>query len=73
MLGPQVFYAYFRPFGLPIGGFFADYQHQIDVADGTDVNLSLIDLFVLETWRKKTIWMLLDPQILIDHENNIVW
>ena len=73
MLGPQVFYAYFRPFSLPIDGFFPGYQHQIDVADGTDVNLSLIDLFVLKTCRKKTIWMLLDPQIIIDHENNIVW
>ncbi|UCC31788.1 MAG: hypothetical protein JSU86_05825 [Phycisphaerales bacterium] len=68
-LGPQIFLGFFRPFGLPIDGFFPGYQHKFDV-DGNDVHQSVIDLYVLKTWKNKTLWMLLDPQIILDYENN---
>ena len=67
-LGPQIFLGFFRPFGLPIDGFFPGYQHQFDV-DGNDVHQSVIDLYVLKTWNK-TMWLLADPQIILDYENN---
>ncbi len=68
-LGPQIFLAFFRPFGLPIDGFFPGYQHKFDV-DGNDVHQSVIDLYVLKTWKNKTRWLLADPQIILDYENN---
>lgn len=68
-LGPQIFLAFFRPFGLPIDGFFPGYQHKFEV-DGNDVHQSVIDLYILKTWNNKTQWMLLDPQIILDYENN---
>ena len=68
VLGPQAFVAFFRPFGLPFD-FFPGYQHKFSVG-GNDVHQGLIDLFVLKTWRTKTRWLLLDPQIVLDYEND---
>ncbi len=72
-LGPQVFLIKFAPFGLPGTLFAPAYQHVFHVAgdgDRADINRSLIDLFILWTASDKKTWVLLDPQIVIDHEND---
>ena len=68
-LGPQVFLVFFKPFGLDLDLFAPAYQHKFSVG-GNDVSQSLIDLFVLKTSEDKTLWALVDPQIVIDHESN---
>jgi hypothetical protein len=68
-LGPQIFAVFFKPFGLNLDLFAPAYQHKFDV-DGNDVNQGLIDLFILKTSADKTLWLLLDPQIVLDYENN---
>ncbi len=68
-LGPQAFLVLFKPFGLDLDLFAPAYQHKFSV-DGNDVNQSLIDLFILKTSQDKTLWVLVDPQIVIDHEAN---
>lgn len=68
-LGPQVFLVFFKPFGLDIDLFAPAYQHKFSI-DGNDVNQSLIDLFVLKTSEDKTLWVLVDPAFVIDHEAN---
>lgn len=67
-LGPQVFVVFFKPF-LDLTLFAPAYQHIFDI-DGNTVNQSLIDLFFLQTSEDKTIWVLVDPQIILDYENN---
>jgi len=69
ILGPQAFVAFFRPFGLPFD-IFPGYQHKFSIG-GNDVHQGLIDLFVLKTWRNQTRWVLLDPQIILDYENDV--
>lgn len=68
-LGPQIFLVFFKPFGLDIDLFAPAYQHKFSI-DGNDVNQSLIDLFVLKTSEDKTLWALVNPVFVIDHEAN---
>jgi hypothetical protein len=49
------------------------YQHTISVdeADGRDeVNQGLIDLFLVKTWNANKYWGYVDPQIILDYEQN---
>lgn len=68
-LGPQIFLVFFKPFGLDIDLFAPAYQHKFSI-DGNDVNQSLIDLFMLKTSEDKTLWVLVNPVFVIDHEAN---
>ncbi len=72
-LGPQVFAVFFKPFG----GFFdliaPAYQHKISVYEESGVNnvhQGLIDLFLLKTFGNKKQWALINPQAIIDYEND---
>jgi hypothetical protein len=73
-LGPQVFLALFAPFGIKGTLFVPAYQHKfsVDEADGrSKVRQGLIDLFILAQSKDKQRWALLDPQIILDYEQNI--
>ena len=71
--GPQVFGVFFKP----LGGFWdliaPAYQHKFSVyeEDGAgDVHQGLIDLFFLKLSGDKKRWVLLDPQGVLDYEND---
>jgi hypothetical protein len=70
-LAPQVFAVF--PNLLGPGSLFAPgYQYVFDVAgDGPDVSRSQIDLYFVWMLAKGKNWLLVDPQILIDHKNSI--
>lgn len=72
-LGPQVFAVFFKPFGGLIDLFAPAYQHKfsVDEDDGrSDVHQGLIDIFLLKMSADKQRWALLDPQIVLDYEND---
>ena len=72
ILGPQIFLAWFKRFGWDLIA--PGYQHQFSVyeEDGAnDVHRSLIDLFFLKLLgSKKQQWLLLNPQGLLNYEND---
>ena len=73
-LGPQVFLAFFAPFGIKGALFAPAYQHKFSVAedDGrSKIQQGLIDLFILKQSKDKQQWALLDPQIILDYEQNL--
>lgn len=72
-LGPQLFAVFFKPFG----GFFdliaPAYQHKFSVYEESgfnNVHQGLIDLFLLKTFGNKKKWALINPQAVIDYEND---
>jgi hypothetical protein len=69
-LAPFIFGAYFNPLGK--GSIFVPgYQHffSIDVDDGReDVNYGLIDMFLVKTFNDNQFWTYIDPQIILDYE-----
>lgn len=68
-LGPQVFAVFFKP---PGGGALVApaYQHVLSI-DGKDVNRSQLDLFYLYKFKDKWFnWALINPQAVIDYEND---
>ncbi len=72
-VAPLIFLPYFNPFG-PGSIFVPGYQHKISVDedDGrSKVNEGLIDLFMVKTWGGNQFWGFIDPQILLDYENDI--
>jgi hypothetical protein len=69
ILGPQVFAVFFKP---PGGGALVApaYQHVFSVG-GKDVNRTQLDVFYLYTCKDKFFnWALLNPQGIIDYEND---
>ena len=72
IVAPLLFYAYFNPFG-PGSIIVPGYQHKfgIDEDDGREVNEGLIDIFMVKTWGGNQFWGFIDPQILLDYENDI--
>lgn len=70
VLGPQIFFAKFNPFGIPKSGIFPGYQHAFSVGGNDDVNESRFDLFVLKQWPEQQMYMLLNPQYVVDWEND---
>ena len=63
----------FNP-GLGMTLFAPAYQYAFDIAGDDlipEVSRSLIDLFALWTAEDKSWWALVDPQIVIDHENDV--
>ena len=72
-VAPLVFLGFFNPFG-PGTVFFPGYQHtySIDEDDGRSrVHQGLIDLFLVKTWGDNQFWGYIDPQIILDYENDI--
>ncbi len=71
-LGPQIFGVKFAPFGIK-GSLIAPAVQQVfSVAgedDRTDVNKTQIDVFILKQSDDKRKYVLLDPQYIIDWEN----
>jgi hypothetical protein len=72
-VGPLVFYAFFNPIGK--GSIFAPgYQHKfsIDEDSGRDkVHEGLIDMFLVKTFSGNKYWGFIDPQVLLDYENEV--
>ncbi len=72
--GPQVFLGWFAPFGIKGTMFAPGYQHvfSVDTEEGrSDIHQSIIDLYVLWISQNKQYWALLDPQIVIDWEEEV--
>ncbi len=80
VLGPQVFYAYFygkNPIPIPGykgGGLFApgiQYRFSVDEdSDRQEVEAIAIDINYLAMAESRTRWLFVNPQILLDQENN---
>lgn len=71
-LGPLVFLPFFNPVG-PGSIFVPGYQHKFSVseADGrSQVHQGLIDLFLVKTFAGNQFWGYIDPQIVLDYEND---
>jgi hypothetical protein len=72
-VAPLVFLAYFNPIGkgsILVPG----YQHKFSIDEDkgrSDVHQGLIDLFLVKTWGGNQFWGFIDPQILLDYENDI--
>ena len=72
-LGPQVFAVFFKPFGGMFDLISPAYQHKfsVDEDDGrSDVHQGLIDIYFLKTSKDKQRWALIDPQGVLDYEND---
>jgi hypothetical protein len=71
-VAPFVFLAFFNPFGagsLLVPGFQQTWSVDED-AGRSKVNYSLIDLFMVKTFDSNQYWGYIDPQIILDYENN---
>jgi hypothetical protein len=71
--GPQVFVAFFKPFGLKRMLFAPGYQHQfsVDEEEGrSKVHKGVIDLYVVWQSQDRQFWALFDPQIILDYEED---
>jgi hypothetical protein len=71
-VAPFVFWGYFNPVG-PGSIFVPGYQHTYSVSekDGrSQVNSGLIDMFLVKTFKENKYWAYVDPQILLDYEND---
>jgi hypothetical protein len=69
--GPQVFAVFFEPFGLKGTLFAPAYQHKFSVDEDegrSDIHQGLIDIFLLWGSSDKQYWALVDPQIVLDYE-----
>ncbi len=72
-LGPQVFVVKFAPFGIKGSLIAPAVQQVISIAgegDRADVNRTQMDLFVLKQSDDKKTYVLLDPQYVLDWEND---
>jgi len=72
-LGPQVFGVFFLPFGISnsIIAPAVQYKFDVDKEDGTaDVEQILFDVFFLKTSADKKYWALINPQFVLDQEND---
>jgi hypothetical protein len=71
-VAPLIFLGFFNPIG-PGSVLFPGYQHtfSIDEDDGRSrVNSGLIDLFLVQTFKENKYWAYVDPQIILDYEND---
>jgi hypothetical protein len=72
-IGPQVFAVFFEPFGLKGTLFAPAYQHKFSVDEDegrSKVHQGLIDIFLLWGSSDKQYWALVDPQIILDYEED---
>jgi hypothetical protein len=70
-LGPQVFFGF--PGILGSGSLFVPgYQYVFDIAgDGDKIRRSQIDVYFVWLLSQGKNWLIVDPQIIVDHENSI--
>ncbi|MHC4643452.1 MAG: hypothetical protein ACYS32_17560 [Planctomycetota bacterium] len=71
--GPQVFGVFFAPFGIKGTLIAPAYQHKFSVDEDegrSEVNQGLIDIFLLWGSSDKQYWALVDPQIILDYEED---
>lgn len=71
-LGPQAFLVFFQPFGIKGALLAPAYQYVFDIAgddDRTDISRSGIDLFFVWLAADKKHWAVINPTVIIDHEN----
>jgi hypothetical protein len=71
--GPQVFAVFFAPLGIKGTLLAPAYQHKFSVDEDEgrrEVHQGLIDIFLLWASSDKQYWALLDPQIVLDYEEN---
>jgi hypothetical protein len=71
--GPQAFAVFFAPFGIKGTLFAPAYQHKFSIAEDegrSEIHQGLIDLFVLWISPARQYWALLDPQIVLDYQEN---
>jgi hypothetical protein len=71
-LAPLIFLGFFNPLG-PGSIIVPGYQHKIsiDEDDGRpQVHQGLIDIFIVKTWDGNQYWGYIDPQIILDYEND---
>jgi hypothetical protein len=71
--GPQAFAVFFAPFGIKGTLIAPAYQHKfsVDEDDGrSKVHQGLIDIFILWASGDKKYWALVDPQIVLDYEQD---
>ena len=72
IVGPMIFLGFFNPIGkgsILVPG----YQHKISIDEDSGrskVNEGLIDMFLVKTFKSNQYWGFIDPQILLDYENN---
>ena len=70
-VAPFVFLALFNPIG-PGSILVPGYQHTISIDENTgrdEVHSGLIDLFLVKTWSKNKYWGYIDPQVILDYED----
>jgi hypothetical protein len=73
-LGPQVFGVFFLPFGISnsIVAPAVQYKFSVDEEQGADeVEQFLFDVFFLKTFGNKQLWALINPQYVIDQEQDV--
>jgi len=72
-VGPFVFLGIFNPIGK--GSIFVPgYQHIVSFEEDSgrgEVEQGLIDMFLVKTWGNNQYWGYVDPQVLLDYENNV--
>ncbi|GEM_PF-962077 len=71
-VAPMIFLGFFNPIG-PGSILVPGYQHtlSIDEDDGrSKVNSGLIDLFLVQTFKENKYWAYVDPQVVLDYEND---
>ena len=71
--GPQAFAVFFAPLGIKGTLFAPAYQHKFSVDEDegrSDVHQGLIDLFLVWGSSDKQYWALVDPQIILDYEED---
>lgn len=71
-VAPMIFGAYFNPFG-PGSIIVPGYQHMISFAEEDErdrVHQGLIDVFMVKTWADNQFWGYVDPQVILDYEND---
>ena len=71
-VAPLIFLGFFNPLG-PGSIIVPGYQHKISITerDGrSQVHQGLIDIFIVKTFRDNQFWGFIDPQILLDYEND---
>jgi hypothetical protein len=72
-IGPQIFLAFFAPFGGLFDLIAPGYQHEFSVWEeggAGDIHKGKLDLFFLKTFNEKKQWVLLNPQGVLDYEND---
>ena len=75
VLAPTLFFGFFGVLGIPASIFAPGYQFWFDVGGGDDspkIRRSVFDIYCVWILGKGRNWVIVNPQIFIDHEKNVV-